>query len=66
LLYSRISGLIALFAPPSLGWWKFLGSNGDVVGPRPLWSFCAGKIVMAELGFTAENMALRAKGLLGQ
>ncbi len=57
---------LAVEAGASLGWWKYVGSNGDVVGLDRFGASAPGKIVMTELGFTAENIAARAKNLLKQ
>lgn len=55
---------LAVEAGASLGWWKYVGSNGDVVGLDRFGASAPGKIVMAELGFTAENIVARAKNIL--
>lgn len=57
---------LAVEAGASLGWWKYVGSNGDVVGLDRFGASAPGKIVMTELGFAAENIAARAKNLLRQ
>jgi transketolase len=41
-----------------------VGSNGDVVGIDRFGASAPGPVVMKELGFTAENVAARAKKLL--
>ena len=55
---------LAVEAGASLGWWKYVGSNGEVVGLDRFGASAPGKIVMAELGFTAENIVARAKNIL--
>lgn len=55
---------LAVEAGASLLWWKYVGSNGDVVGPDRFGASAPGGTAMAELGFTAENVAARAKKLL--
>jgi transketolase len=52
---------LAVEAGATLGWWKYVGSNGDVVGIDRFGASAQGKVVMAELGFTPENVAARAK-----
>ncbi len=55
---------LAVEAGATLGWWKYVGSGGDVVGIDRFGASAPGKTVMTELGFTAENVAARAKALL--
>jgi len=57
---------LAIEAGASLGWWKYVGSNGGVVGLDRFGASAPGKVVMAELGFTAANVAATAKKLLKQ
>jgi len=55
---------LAVEAGATLGWWKYVGLDGDVVGVDRFGASAPGKIVLKELGFTAENVAARAKKLL--
>jgi len=55
---------LAVEAGATLGWWKYVGSDGDVVGLDRFGASAPGPVVMKELGFTAENVAGRAKALL--
>ncbi len=55
---------IAVEAGATLGWWKYVGTGGDVVGIDRFGASAPGKKVMAELGFTPENVAARAKKLV--
>jgi transketolase len=55
---------LAVEAGATLGWWKYVGSNGDVVGIDRFGASAPGPIVMKELGFSAENVAARAKKLV--
>jgi transketolase len=57
---------LAVEAGATLGWWKYVGSDGDVVGLDRFGASAPGPVVMKELGFTAENVAARAKKLVGQ
>jgi transketolase len=52
---------VAVEAGATLGWWKYVGTGGDVVGIDRFGASAPGKKVMAELGFTPENVAARAK-----
>ena len=55
---------LAVEAGATLGWWKYVGQDGDVVGLDRFGASAPGPVVMKELGFTAENVAGRAKALL--
>ncbi len=57
---------LAVEAGATLGWWKYVGLDGDVVGLDRFGASAPGPVVMKELGFTAENVAARAKRLLKQ
>jgi transketolase len=47
-----------------MSWWKWVGSDGDVLGLDRFGASAPGGTVLAELGFTAENIAARARALL--
>jgi transketolase len=47
-----------------MSWWKWVGSEGDVLGLDRFGASAPGTTVLKELGFTAENIALRARALL--
>ena len=51
-------------AGATLGWWKYVGQDGDVVGLDRFGASAPGPVLMKELGFTAENVAGRAKKLV--
>ena len=55
---------LAVEAGSTLGWWKYVGSGGDVIGLDRFGASAPGKKVMAEFGFSAENVAARAKKLI--
>jgi transketolase len=55
---------LAVEAGATLGWWKYVGTDGDVVGLDRFGASAPGPVVMKELGFTAENVASRAKRLV--
>ena len=57
---------LAVEAGATQGWWKYVGAGGDVVGLDRFGASAPGKIVMAELGFTPENVAARAKTIVKQ
>jgi transketolase len=55
---------LAIEAGSTLGWWKFVGLDGDVVGFDRFGASAPGAVAMKELGFSGENVAARAKKLL--
>jgi transketolase len=55
---------LAVEAGSPLGWWKYVGLDGDVIGLDRFGASAPGPKVMAELGFTGENVAARAKKLV--
>jgi transketolase len=55
---------LAVEAGAPLGWWKYVGQGGDVIGLDRFGASAPGPTVMAKLGFSAENVAARAKALV--
>jgi transketolase len=55
---------VAVEAGATLGWWKYVGQDGAVIGLDRFGASAPGPKVLAELGFTAENVAAHAKKLL--
>ena len=55
---------LAIEAGSTLGWWKYAGLDGDVIGLDRFGASAPGPIVMKELGFSGENVAARAKKLV--
>jgi transketolase len=55
---------LAVEAGATLGWWKYVGLDGDVLGVDRFGASAPGPVVLEELGFTAENVASRAKKLV--
>ncbi len=55
---------VAIEAGSTLGWWKYVGLDGDVVGLDRFGASAPGPKAMAELGFGAESIAARAKKLV--
>jgi transketolase len=55
---------LAIEPGATMSWWKWVGSEGDVVGLDRFGASAPGATVLSELGFTAENIASRARALL--
>ena len=54
---------LAIEAGATLGWWKYVGSDGDVIGLDRFGASAPGPKLLAEFGCSAENVAARAKKL---
>ena len=55
---------IAVEAGSPLGWWKYVGQDGDVIGLDRFGASAPGPKVLSELGFSAQSVAERAKKLV--
>jgi transketolase len=55
---------LAVEAGAPLGWWKYVGRHGDVIGLERFGASSPGAKVLEELGFSVANVTLRAKQLL--
>jgi transketolase len=55
---------ISVEAGATQSWWKYVGLDGDVIGLDRFGASAPVATVMKELGFSAENVAARAKALL--
>ncbi len=55
---------LAVEAGSPLGWWKYVGTDGDVVGLDRYGASAPGPIVLEKLGFSAPSVADRARKLV--
>jgi transketolase len=55
---------LAVEAGATLGWWKYVGLDGGVIGVDRFGASAPGPVVLKELGFSAENVAAKAKALV--
>jgi transketolase len=55
---------LAVEAGSTLGWWKYVGLDGDVIGIDRFGASAPGPKILAELGFSAASIAARAKKLV--
>ncbi|SEA16465.1 transketolase [Arachidicoccus rhizosphaerae] len=62
----RLRKRIAVEAGSSMGWRKYTGDEGVVIGLDHFGESAPGKELMHEFGFTAENVVQAAKSLLGR
>jgi transketolase len=63
-LPKNIRHRLAVEAGSSIGWSKYVTDDGDVIGVDRFGESAPGNQVMAEFGFTVENIVARAKALL--
>jgi transketolase len=55
---------LAVEAGSPLGWWRYVGLDGDVIGLDRFGASAPGAIALEKLGFSAANVAARAKAVL--
>jgi transketolase len=55
---------LAVEAGSPLGWWKYVGKDGDVIGLDRYGASAPGPTVLEKLGFTAPSVVERAKKLV--
>jgi len=55
---------LAVEAGATLGWWKYVGLDGDVIGVDRFGASAPGPIVLEKLGFGAANIVAHAKKLV--
>jgi transketolase len=55
---------LSIEAGATAGWWKYVGSSGDVLGLDRFGASAPGDVVLAELGFTVEKVVERARHLV--
>lgn len=65
-LSPNVKTRLAVEAGSPMGWHKYVGDHGDIVGLERFGASAPAEIVMRELGFTSENVLMRAKALLGR
>lgn len=57
---------LAVEAGATLGWYKYVGEDGAIIGVDRFGASAPGKTVMKEFGFSVENVVAQAQALLGQ
>ncbi|HET7345969.1 MAG TPA: transketolase [Acidobacteriaceae bacterium] len=55
---------LAIEAGATLGWWKYVGRHGDVIGLDRFGASAPGATALEKLGFGADNVVARAKALV--
>jgi transketolase len=57
---------LAIEAGATLGWWRWVGDEGDVIGIDHFGASAPGDVLMEKFAFTVENVVGRALKLLGR
>ncbi|MGA8108739.1 MAG: transketolase [Acidobacteriaceae bacterium] len=55
---------LAIEAGATLGWWKYVGTDGDVIGLDRFGASAPGATALEKLGFGTDNVVARAKALV--
>ena len=63
-LPSQLTKRLAIEMGSSLGWHRYVGFEGDVIGIDKFGASAPGEIVMKEYGFSVENVVAKMKDLL--
>jgi transketolase len=64
ILPANITCRLAVEAASSMGWEKYVGPNGEIIGIDEFGSSAPAKVLFKEFGFTADHVFERAKALL--
>jgi transketolase len=57
---------LAVEAALPMGWHRYVGDGGDVIGIERFGASAPGSVVMEKLGFTVDHVVERATALLGK
>jgi transketolase len=55
---------LAVEAGSPIGWWKYVGRHGDVIGLERFGASAPGKVALEKLGYSVSNIVNRAKSLV--
>ena len=61
-----VTARVAVEAGSPLGWHKYVGLDGDVVGMTRFGASAPAKVLFEQFGFTADNVARRARAVLSR
>jgi transketolase len=64
-LPKAVTKRLAVEAGISMGWCRYVGAEGDVIGVDRFGASAPGGLVMEKFGFTVENVVSKSKALLG-
>jgi transketolase len=57
---------LAVEAAASLGWWKYVGKDGDVIGVDKFGASAPAKFIFEHYGFTVENVVAHTKKIISK
>jgi transketolase len=57
---------LAIEAGATLGWWRWTGDEGDIIGIDHFGASAPGNVVMEKYGFSVDNIVKRARTLVGK
>jgi transketolase len=60
----QVTARLAVEAAVTMGWERYVGSGGDIVGLNRFGASAPANVLFEQFGFTSENVALRALALL--
>jgi transketolase len=60
-----VTARLAIEASVPQGWWRYVGSGGDVLGLERFGASAPAKVVLEKLGFNVDNVVARASALGG-
>jgi transketolase len=63
-LPTEVTARLAIEAGATLGWWRYVGSRGGVLGVDRFGASAPGNTVMEQYGFNVDNVVRRALALL--
>jgi transketolase len=63
-LASDVKNRLAVEAGATLGWWKYVGEHGDVMGLDTFGISAPGNVAMKHFGFTVENLVDHARAMV--
>src|SRR5579883_995659 len=64
-LPKAVTKRLAVEAGITLGWHKYVGTEGDIIGVDHFGASAPGGVCLEKFGFTVENVVAKAKALLG-
>ncbi len=65
-LPAAVKTRLAVEAGIPMGWEKYVGDSGDIIGMTGFGASAPGSVVLEKFGFSADNVVARAKKLLGR
>lgn len=65
-LPANVTARLAVEAGSTMGWWKWVGRDGGVIGVDRFGASAPGGTVMAQYGFTVDNILQQAKRIIAK